>query len=44
MTDDELDDKIEAWHDSHSPETLHAHLGWTWEQYQHWVLTNEQPS
>lgn len=43
MTDDELNDKIDAWHDGDSPEPLHRYLGWTWEQYKHWVQTDEQP-
>lgn len=39
----EVADRIDAWHNGGSGE-LHEYLGWTWEQYAHWVQTNERPS
>lgn len=45
MTDEEVDDAIDAWHDGAGPgQSLHEYLGWTWEQYAHWVQTNEIPT
>lgn len=38
MTDQEIDDKIDYWHDH--PELnmpLYEYLGWTWEEYKAWV-------
>jgi len=47
MNDEEILDKIDAWH-LNEPGTenleLHEYLGWTWEQYSHWVATNEIPN
>jgi len=43
MTDDEIDDKIAEWHQGDSPGTLHEYLGWTREEYAHWVKTGEVP-
>lgn len=34
---DEIDDFIEAWHESDSPEELHDFLGMTFEEYSLWV-------
>lgn len=46
LTAEQLDAKITAWHDApdESPEAkmqLHECLGWTWEQFKHWVKTGE---
>ena len=43
LSEQELNDKIDAWHDSDFEHALHEYLGWTWEQYAHWVETDEQP-
>lgn len=43
-TDDEIDAAIERWHSGHGMgQQLHEYLGWTWEEYGHWVETNEKP-
>jgi hypothetical protein len=45
-SDDELDNKIVEWHDgpAYASMRLHEFLGWTWDEYKHWVETNEQPA
>ncbi len=38
MTDDEIDAKIEAWHEGKTPhQYLHEALGWSRDQYAAWV-------
>lgn len=46
LTVEELEDKISTWHDAPSDShlasvPLHEYLGWSWEQYKHWVETGE---
>lgn len=46
LTPEELDARITAWHDAPSDSyiaqmELHEYLGWSWEQYKHWVETGE---
>jgi hypothetical protein len=35
---DEIDDYIDAWHDSDSDLELHEYLGMTWEEYSAWAV------
>lgn len=43
-TDDQIDDAIELWHGGHGMGgEIYEYLGWTWEQYKHWVETSEKP-
>lgn len=43
-SDEEIDNTIERWHRGHGlDQSLHAFLGWTWEEYKHWVETGEKP-
>lgn len=49
LTSDELDSRIEAWHnapsDSHlASMPLHEYLGWSWEQYKRWVENGDIPN
>jgi hypothetical protein len=37
---DEIDDYVDAWHDSDDPRELHEFLGMTWDEYALW---GEQP-
>ncbi len=37
MTEKELLDKIDEWHESDSKLPLHEYLGWTREQYKEWL-------
>ena len=41
VTADEVDDYVEAWHESGDEETreLHEYLGMTWEEHGVWVIT-----
>ena len=41
VTSEALDDYIGDWHDGTSTEPLHTYLGFSWEDYAHWV---EKPS
>lgn len=45
MTDEEIDDKIEEWHQTSSYKelSLHEFLGWTWQQYKNWVEKGVKP-
>lgn len=45
-TAENIDDRIDAWHDSPKAETreLHEYLGWTWEEYKAWVGHNVFPA
>lgn len=46
MTADELDDRIDQWHDGapgSESVTLWEWLGWTRDEFAEWVLTCEQP-
>jgi hypothetical protein len=41
---EQIHDHIGEWHDApEDGETLHAHLGMTWEQYAAWVERSELP-
>ena len=42
-TPDNVDDRVDAWHDGASDLPLHEYLGWTWAQYQGWVQSNVFP-
>lgn len=38
MSDDEINDIIDEWHDGKHPgKSLHEALGWTWEEYAAWL-------
>ncbi|MGY1946670.1 hypothetical protein [Nocardia asiatica] len=38
MTDDEIDDLIDAWHNGAGyGMPLYEYLGWTWNEYKAWV-------
>lgn len=39
---EEMDNKIDEWRALKNI-TLHGYLGWTWDQYSHWVENNEFP-
>ncbi len=42
--EENIDDLIDDWHGSPDDGVpLHEYLGWTWEQYAHWVLTGKLP-
>ena len=43
MTIEELDDKIDDWHDSDTDLSLAEYLGWTQEEYIHWFETLNMP-
>lgn len=43
MSDKEVDDLIEMWHESEEDVPIHEFLGWTKEQYKRWVETGEIP-
>lgn len=45
MTDDEVDDKIDAWHfdGAGTDQTLWEYLGWTEEEYTKWAVTGTKP-
>jgi hypothetical protein len=38
LTQEQIDDSIEKWHQSDSRVELYKYLGWSWEDYQMWVL------
>lgn len=42
-TSDELLEKVYAWHTRETGMKIYEYLGWTREQYAHWVETGEQP-
>ena len=44
LTEEEVDNRIERWHTGASTMPLYEYLGWTWEQYAHWVETEEIPA
>lgn len=44
LTNENIDDFIEKWHESSEEIELHDFLGWTKEQYAHWVKTDELPN
>lgn len=41
VTEENIDELIEAWHTGNSKESLHEYLGLTFEQYAHWVQTGK---
>jgi hypothetical protein len=45
MTNDDIDDMIDAWHDSGPEEkrSLHEYLGMTWEEYCYHSETSKIP-
>jgi|GEM_PF-6202868 len=43
MTDSELNDRIDAWHDSDTTQMLYEFLGWSWSEYRKWVQEGIQP-
>lgn len=43
VTEENIHDLIEQWHESNSNQELHEFLGLTFNQYAHWVSTNELP-
>ena len=43
MTDDDVHDAIDRWHDDGGSQEIYEFLGWTWEQYAQWVETGELP-
>lgn len=44
LTPDELDTKIEAWHNGDGEgKHLHEYLGWTFEEYKCWVEIGRMP-
>lgn len=40
----EVDDKVEAWHNSDSSLLLHEYLGWTFDEYRAYVERNVIPA
>lgn len=40
----ELEDLIDEWHRGVGAQPLHEFLGWSWDEYRHWVYTNRQPN
>lgn len=43
----EVDDLIDEWHTNpsiHENQKLYEFLGWTWPEYQEWVLTGKVPN
>jgi len=44
VTGETIYDLIEKWHEGESELQLHEYLGLTWEQYAHWVQTDELPN
>jgi hypothetical protein len=43
MTEEELADLIEKWHNDPNSFSLHEFLGWTVQEYTHWLETGELP-
>jgi hypothetical protein len=44
VTEDDLDDLVDAWHNSPDDGVpLHEHLGMTWGEYAEWTRTGEVP-
>jgi hypothetical protein len=50
MTPEDVDNLIEDWHTMSLDDyaelgcpSLYEYLGWTWEQYAHWVKTDQIP-
>lgn len=44
LTDAELDDKIEEWHNGDgNGQELHEYLGWTETEYRRWFATGWKP-
>lgn len=43
MTEEEVMDKIDEWHEGNSELELHEFLGWTWEDYGRWAMTGLMP-
>jgi hypothetical protein len=43
-TKENIDDLIDEWHESNSELPLHEYLGLTWEQYKHWIKSDELPN
>ncbi len=41
LTSEELDARIEAWHNGDGEDQLHEYLGLTWEQYKQWAETGD---
>ncbi|MGE7983705.1 hypothetical protein [Solibacillus sp. NPDC093137] len=45
VTKENINDLIEEWHENDDlHQELHEFLGLTWEQYAHWVKTDELPT
>lgn len=44
MLYEEIDDKIDAWHNSDSELKLHEYLGWTWDEYRAYVEKTTLPA
>lgn len=46
VTEDEINDKIDAWHFDGAGEglALYEYMGWTLEQYQQWAATGVLPN
>lgn len=43
MDHDAITLMIDAWHESDSDKELHEYLGWTWDEYRHYVENNALP-
>lgn len=43
MTNDDMDDMVEAWHESDSKDTIWQFMAMTREEYGYWVETNIIP-
>lgn len=44
LTQDEVDRRIILWHDVEEPEWyLHEYLGWTWEEFERWIVKGILP-
>lgn len=41
VTEENIDELIETWHNGDSKQPLHEFLGLTFEQYSHWVQTGK---
>lgn len=38
VSEDQIDDYVEMWHNGQSDDSLHQFLGMTWDQYSQWVM------
>jgi hypothetical protein len=43
LTNENIDDLIDAWHESDGSQALHEFLGLTWEEFKYWVENKSLP-